>query len=122
MAIGCFQCWQLLAIQVTESAVPNPPLKYPKFRLDNLNRARPHFASAALSSKTTGDFGLGYFTDDKGLMAGRIVIPTHNVKCEVVAYAGRWPGIPPYGTPKYKLTTEFRKSWPFKLPLSTESI
>ena len=42
-------------------------------------------------------------------MAGRIVIPIHNVNGEVVAYAGRWPGEPPDGTPKYKLPTGFRK-------------
>lgn len=29
---------------------------------------------------------------------------------EIVAYAGRWPGDPPEGTPKYKLPQGFRKS------------
>ena len=42
-------------------------------------------------------------------MIGRIVIPIHNIKGEVVAYAGRWPGAPPDGTPKYKLPTGFKK-------------
>jgi DNA primase len=41
------------------------------------------------------------------MMLGGTVI--HNVKGEVVAYAGRWPGDPPDGTPKYRLPTGFRK-------------
>jgi DNA primase len=43
------------------------------------------------------------------LAAARIAIPIHNAKGEVVAYAGRWPGNPPDGTPKYRLPTGFRK-------------
>jgi len=85
---------------------PNPPLK---FRLEKLDRAHPYFAERGISQETVIDFGLGYFTGDKGLMIGRIVIPITNVKSEVVAYAGRWPGEPPEGTPKYKLPTGFRK-------------
>ena len=43
-------------------------------------------------------------------MADRIAIPIHNVKGEVVAYAGRFPGEPAEDTPKYKLPPGFRKS------------
>jgi DNA primase len=89
-----------------EDNAPNPPLK---FKLEKLDRAHPYFAERGLSQETIIDFGLGYFTGDKGLMIGRIVIPIHNVQGEVVAYAGRWPGDPPEGTPKYKLPTGFRK-------------
>ena len=89
-----------------EDNTPNPPLK---FRLEKLDRAHPYFAERGLSQESIIDFGLGYFTGDKGLMIGRIVIPIHNVKSEVVAYAGRWPGDPPDGTPKYKLPTGFKK-------------
>ena len=39
-----------------------------------------------------------------------IVIPINNVKGELVAYAGRFPGEPPEGVPKYKLPAGFRKS------------
>ena len=40
-----------------------------------------------------------------------IVIPIHNVKGELVAYAGRWPGEPPdKDTPKYKIPASFKKS------------
>ena len=45
------------------------------------------------------------------MMVGHIVIPIHNVKGEVVAYAGRWPGEPPdKDTPKYKIPAGFKKS------------
>lgn len=85
---------------------PNPPLK---FKLEKLDRSHPYFAERGISQETVIDFGLGYFTGDKGLMIGRVVIPIHNAKGELVAYAGRWPGDPPEGTPKYKLPTGFRK-------------
>ena len=86
---------------------PNPPLK---FKLEKLNREHPYFEERGITLETVIDFGLGYFTGDKGLMVGRIVIPITNVKGEVVAYGGRWPGEPPNAdTPKYKLPTGFRK-------------
>jgi DNA primase len=44
------------------------------------------------------------------MMAERIAIPIHNEEGQVVAYAGRFPGEPPEGTPKYKLPQGFRKS------------
>ena len=81
-----------------------------KFKLEKLNRSHLYLEERGLSQETVIDFGLGYFTGDKGLMVGRIVIPITNVKGEVVAYAGRWPGEPPNAdTPKYKLPTGFRK-------------
>jgi len=44
------------------------------------------------------------------MMEGRIVIPIHNAKSEVMAYAGRFPGEPPdEDTEKYKLPPGFRK-------------
>jgi DNA primase len=65
-----------------EDNTPNPPLK---FKLEKLDRAHPYSAERGLSQETVIDFGLGYFTGDKGLMVGRVVIPIHNVKGEVVA-------------------------------------
>ena len=44
-------------------------------------------------------------------MNGRIAIPIHNEKGELVAYAGRWPGNkPPKGEEKYKLPPGFKKN------------
>jgi DNA primase len=89
-----------------EKAAPNTPLK---FRLDKLVREHPYLDERGLTLETLVDFGVGYCT--KGMMAERIAIPIHNVKGEVVAYAGRYPHEnPPDDTPKYKLPQGFRKS------------
>lgn len=92
-----------------EDNTPNPPLK---FRLDKLQRDHPYLTQErGLTPETVIDFALGYFTGERGMMVGYIVIPIHNVKGEVVAYAGRWPGEPPdKDTPKYKLPAGFKKS------------
>ena len=91
-----------------EDNTPNPPLK---FRLEKLQREHPYLIQErGLTLETIIDFGLGYFTGEKGMMVGHIVIPINNVKGELVAYAGRWPGVPPdKDTPKYKLPLGFRK-------------
>jgi len=43
-------------------------------------------------------------------MAQRIAFPIYNVSGELVGYAGRWPGEPPDGRPKYRLPDGFKKS------------
>ena len=86
--------------------LPNTPLK---FRLDKLERSHPYLTEQrGLTPETIVDFGIGFCS--KGMMADRIAIPIHNVKGEVVAYAGRFIGAPPEGVPKYKLPSGFRKS------------
>jgi DNA primase len=88
-----------------ETGAPNKPLQ---FRLDKLERNHPYLAARGLTLETIVDFGIGFCS--KGMMAGHIAIPIHNVKGEVVAYAGRFPGEPGEDTPKYKLPPGFRKS------------
>lgn len=88
-----------------EGTVPNPPLK---FRLDKLQREHPYLTERGLTLETLVDFGVGYCS--KGMMADRIAIPIHNPEGQPVAYAGRFVGDPPEGTPKYKLPPGFRKS------------
>jgi len=88
-----------------EKGTPNAPLK---FRLDKLERSHPYLTERGLTQETIVDFGIGHCS--KGMMADRIAIPIHNVKGEVVAYAGRFPGEPGEETPKYKLPQGFRKS------------
>ena len=88
-----------------EKAAPNAPLK---FRLDKLERSHPYLAERGLTLETIVDFGLGFCS--KGMMADRIAIPIHNIKGEVVAYSGRFPGEPSEDIPKYKLPQGFRKS------------
>jgi DNA primase len=86
--------------------LPNAPLK---FRLDKLERSHPYLTEQrGLTPETIVDFGVGYCS--KGMMEGRIAIPIHNAKGEVVAYAGRFVGEPGEDTPKYKLPPGFRKS------------
>src|SRR6185437_758181 len=78
----------------TETAKPvedeqgeNKPLT---FVLQNLQPEHPYLTERGLSSETIQTFGLGFC--QKGLLNGRIAIPIHNFKGELVAYAGRWPG------------------------------
>ena len=88
-----------------EGTAPNPPLK---FRLDKLQREHPYLIGRGLTLETLVDFGVGHCS--KGMMANRIAIPIHNPEGQPVAYAGRFVGDPPEGTPKYKLPPGFRKS------------
>jgi DNA primase len=90
---------------VVENGAPNKPLK---FRLDKLERSHPYLTERGLTLETIIDFGVGYCA--KGMMAERIAIPINNPEGNVVAYAGRFPGEPDEGTPKYKLPQGFRKS------------
>jgi DNA primase len=90
---------------VVENGAPNTPLK---FRLDKLVREHPYLTERGLTLETLVHFGAGYCA--KGTMAERIAIPIHNPNGEVMAYAGRYPGEPPEGIPKYKLPQGFRKS------------
>ena len=93
-------------VPVAENGAPNVPLK---FRLDKLERSHPYLTEErGLSQETIVDFGVGFCS--KGMMADRIAIPIHNVKGEVVAYAGRFPSTPGEDVPKYKLPPGFRKS------------
>jgi DNA primase len=88
-----------------EGDLINKPLT---FQLKNLDQEHPYLAERGLNAETIAEFGLGYCK--KGLMAGRIAIPIHNEKGELVAYVGRWPGDPPEGEGKYKLPPGFHKS------------
>lgn len=83
----------------------NPPLK---FALKHLDQNHPYLSGRGLQKETIEYFGLGYC--QKGLMAGRIAIPIHNAKGELLGYVGRWPGDPPEEEPKYKLPPGFKKS------------
>lgn len=87
-----------------ESSEPNAPLG---FSLQNLESEHGYFSERGLSSEAVDYFELGYCR--RGTMSGRIVIPIHNSRAELVGYAGRWPGEPPEERPKYKLPKGFHK-------------
>ena len=84
----------------------NPPLK---FALKSLDPEHAYLKARGFTPETIAAFGVGYCTG-KGIMAGRVAIPIHNEHGELVAYAGRWPGIPAEGEGKYKLPAGFHKS------------
>lgn len=94
--------------QQDEENLTNKPLT---FRLEKLDPRHPYLSGRGLLPETIAEFGIGYCS--KGLLAGRIAIPIHDSKGNLVAYAGRWPGEPPEDTPKYKLPPGFRKSLEF---------
>lgn len=94
------------SVSSLDDTTPNPPLK---FRLEKLDRSHPYFAERGLTQETVIDFGLGYFTGDKGLMVGRVVIPITNAQSETVAYCGRLVTETTGDQPKYKLPPGFKK-------------
>src|SRR5207249_2038136 len=75
----------------------NEPLS---FALTDLDQNHPYLVNRSLHKATLKNFGVGYCRH--GTLAGWIAIPIHNPSDQLVAYAGRWPGQPPDGQPKYK--------------------
>jgi DNA primase len=61
----------------------NPPLT---FALKTLDPRHESLAPLGLSTATIERFGAGYCT--KGLLKGRLAIPVHNGKGEIIAYVG----------------------------------
>jgi DNA primase len=84
-------------------ASDNPPLR---FALQHINATHPYLASRGLTPQTIRTFGIGLYTG-KGLLRGHIVIPIHNGRGDLIAYAGRTIG---HQEPKYRFPAGFRKS------------
>lgn len=90
-----------------ETKGENKPLG---FVLKDLEASHPYLTERGLLPDTIQVFGLGFC--HKGMHAGRAVIPIHNIKGELVAYAGRWPGEPEdEETERYKLPPKFKKTF-----------
>lgn len=85
----------------------NPPLK---FELKSLVPDHPFFEERGITRSTIEHFGLGFCDSERGMMAGRIVIPVHNEKGELVAYAGRAVTKEQLEEAKYKQPPNFLKS------------
>jgi DNA primase len=66
-----------------EAPFENPPLT---FTLKTLDPRHENLAPLGFSTVTIEHFGAGYCT--KGLLKGRLAIPIHGAKGELVAYAG----------------------------------
>ena len=80
----------------------NPPLP---FTLTGVDHAHPYLRQRGIERCTAVEFGVGYYPGP-GLMSRRLVIPIHNERGAIVAYAGRALDDRP---PKYKLPVGFRK-------------
>jgi DNA primase len=82
----------------------NPPLTFAL----KLDPKHPYLAERAVTPELAATFGLGFCS--RGSMAGRVCIPIHNEKGELVAYAGRWAGEEvPEEVERYKLPAKFEK-------------
>ena len=81
----------------------NKPLT---FTLQNIDHHHPYLKERGVTEETAQKFGVGFFLG-KGSMHDRIVIPIHNPKGELVAYAGRAID---GSEPRYKFPAGFYKS------------
>lgn len=86
--------------------MPNPPLGHTL----SLDPTHPYLKGRGIPSEIVDEFGIGYCS--RGPMRGRICIPIHDAKGNLVAYAGRWAGDAiPNGIPRYVLSTGFRRRY-----------
>lgn len=81
----------------------NEPLTTP---LSGVDPSHFYLAERNIQTKTAETFGIGFFSG-KGPMNGRIVIPIHNDRGELVAYAGRSID---GAEPTYKFSPHFQRS------------
>lgn len=90
----------------SQPAQPSLPERNEVLRLSlHLRREHPYLESRGIGQEAVEEFGLGYCP--RGILAGRIAIPIHNGKGELVAYVGRHPK---GNAPKYKFPSGFHKS------------
>lgn len=82
----------------------NKPLP---FTLQGIDSSHPYLKHRGITQETAELFGVGFFPG-KGSMAGRIVIPIHNERGYLIAYAGR--ALDDDTEPRYKLPGGFEKS------------
>jgi DNA primase len=86
-----------------EQKLPNKPLR---FELQGIVHDYLYLDSRGITKETAEHFGVGFFPG-RGSMFGRVVIPIHNGKGELLAYAGRAID---NTEPRYKLPAGFHKS------------
>jgi hypothetical protein len=94
---------RLPIIAASPAVEPNAPLR---FRLHHIDGRHPYLADRDLTSETVSTFGVGFY-HGRGFLHGRVVIPIHNERGELIAYAGRAIGTE---EPKYRFPAGFRKS------------
>jgi DNA primase len=83
-----------------------PPLVPLGFTLRAVDPAHPYSAARGISLATAEQFGIGFYRG-AGMFRGRLVIPIHNERGELVAYCGRTLD----GTqPRYRFPAGFPKA------------
>jgi len=97
---------KLVAAETKDSGGVRDENKPLTFTLKNVDPTHAYLQQRGISEETARHFGLGFFPG-RGMMSGRVVIPIHNKKGELVAYAGRAIDDT---EPKYKVPNGFRKS------------
>lgn len=90
-------------VREKEGCKPNPQLP---FTLTGVDHDHSYLVQRGIDHATAVEFGIGFYSRP-GLMNGRVVIPIHNARGELVAYAGRAVD---ERKPKYKLPGGFHKS------------
>jgi DNA primase len=88
---------------VTEKRRPLSPLG---FTLRGIDSTHPYLATRAIASATAEQFGIGFYTGP-GIFGGRLVIPIHNERGELVGYCGRAVD---RSQPRYRFPFGFPKS------------
>ena len=81
----------------------NKPLT---FALKDVDPRHAYLQQRGVDEATAKHFGVGFFPG-RGMMSGRVVVPIHNERGELIAYAGRAIDA---SEPKYKLPVGFKKS------------
>jgi DNA primase len=88
---------------VTKKMKSSSPLG---FTLHSVDTAHLYLASRGIEARTAVQFGVGFYRGS-GIFAGRLVIPIHNERGELVAYCGRAVD---GSQPRYRFPSGFAKS------------
>ncbi len=88
---------------VTRKSKPLSPLG---FTLRDIDSAHPYLAARGIDRATAEHFGIGFYRGS-GIFSGRLVIPIHNERGELVAYCGRTLDV---SQPRYRFPSGFAKS------------
>jgi DNA primase len=84
----------------------NKPLSPLGFTLRGIDSTHPYLAARGIEPATAAQFGIGFYPGS-GILSGRLVIPIHNERGELVAYAGRALD---RTQPRYRFPAGFAKS------------
>jgi len=88
---------------VTKKSKPLSPLG---FTLRGVDSAHPYLAARGIEYTTAHEFGIGFYSGP-GIFSGRLVIPIHDERGELVAYCGRAVDA---SQPRYRFPSGLAKS------------